>query len=604
MSTPSPTHAPIRRDPPSFSRSRISMDSDEDDMSPPPPRRDYSSMSAPTAQTTSSMLRLPTGWCEQIRHAALSVSPDGRELSYNAASNSGTDKDSAAARTTHPIPPACGIFYYEVEITSKTTKGHISIGFNGKDVKTSRLPGWEKHSWGYHGDDGLAFAADRQGRPYGPQFGAGDVIGCGIDFSQNKAFYTKNGKLIGHVFDNIGKDCELYPAVGLCHNGESIRANFGHETFKYDIDDHVLQQRNQTWANIQSTPLRWPSPAPDSKGYEGQDVSGSSLSSEDRVKVPINRLILAYLSHHGYARTARSFEATCKERGALSDSESLAPTSPAAAAGTEDQVMDMDVVSTSVRPVSETDDIELRTQIVQSVFRGDVDTALSETRKYFPAVLEANQGLMLIKLRCRKFVEMILEAAELKKKMGVEESEMAVETSGDGMAYEDVVGGMDIDDDASIGADGADGSTNGFGVASSSAIPIKKRKQSFASQHGGPAATLYGDALSKAVAYGQELQSDYNDRPEVRDILKRASVIVAYDDPLEAGGDAAEVAGQNARAVLATELNQAILQSQGRPTRPALERLYRQTGACLMQLALLGVGAAAFADMPKELLDA
>lgn len=44
--------------------------------------------------------------------------------------------------------------------------------------------------------------------------------------------------------------------------------------------------------------------------------------------------------------------------------------------------------------------------------------------------------------------------------------------------------------------------------------------------------------------------------------------------------------------------------SQGRPARPALESLYRQAAACVTKLGLLGVGAAAFADMPKEFLDA
>ena len=44
-------------------------------------------------------------------------------------------------------------------------------------------------------------------------------------------------------------------------------------------------------------------------------------------------------------------------------------------------------------------------------------------------------------------------------------------------------------------------------------------------------------------------------------------------------------------------------ESQGKPAHPALETLYRQTAACVIQLGLLGVGAAAFADMQKEFLD-
>lgn len=46
-----------------------------------------------------------------------------------------------------------------------------------------------------------------------------------------------------------------------------------------------------------------------------------------------------------------------------------------------------------------------------------------------------------------------------------------------------------------------------------------------------------------------------------------------------------------------------IVESQGWPARPALERVYRQTAASLAQLGFLGVGAAVFADVQRELLD-
>jgi len=223
------------------------------------------------------------------------------------------------------------------------------------------------------------------------------------------------------------------------------------------------------------------------------------------------------------------------------------------------------------------------------VICGDIDTALEETQRWHPKVLEREDGLMRFKLRCRKFVELILEAAELKKKMRSED------TSGPD--------GMDVDDEAEDGI-----ATNGYST-NPTAIPIKsKRKQSISSSHhlAAAATTQYEFALSSAITYGQTLQSDYktDSRPEVRAIFKRTFGVVAYEDPLGAGGEAAEVAGYEARVTLATELNQHILQSQGRPTRPALESLYRQTAACILQLGLLGAGAAAFADMPKELLDA
>lgn len=35
------------------------------------------------------------------------------------------DKDAAAARANYPVPPACGIYYYEVEILQKGNKGYV-----------------------------------------------------------------------------------------------------------------------------------------------------------------------------------------------------------------------------------------------------------------------------------------------------------------------------------------------------------------------------------------------------------------------------------------------------------------------------------------------
>ncbi len=69
------------------------------------------------------------------------------------------------------------------------------------------------------------------------------------------------------------------------------------------------------------------------------------------------------------------------------------------------------------------------------------------------------------------------------------------------------------------------------------------------------------DALHTAIHYGQRLEAEYkNDvRAEVRAHLKRTFGVVAYADPLAAGGEVAEMAGQGARARLASELNQAIL---------------------------------------------
>jgi hypothetical protein len=282
--------------------------------------------------------------------------------------------------------------------------------------------------------------------------------------------------------------------------------------------------------------------------------------------------------------------------------------------------------SSSSESIVERDDIELRTRIVNAVVSGDLDSALADTRKYYASVLEHEEGLMLFKLRCRKFVELILEAAELRKKMrllGVkEESEVIKENDhaenlkvNGGEDEENGLADMDVDDDATVGT------VNGIGAD-------EKSKRLTSSSWHATMTSDYEKALNTAIAYGQALQLDYKDdtRPEVYGMFKKTFGIVAYEDPTKAGEEVAEMIGVEARVSLANGLNQAILstrilsfprgfkptedffswlcaESQGKPTRPALESIYRQAATCVTQLGLVGVGAAAFADIQKEFLD-
>ncbi|PFH54698.1 hypothetical protein AMATHDRAFT_134637 [Amanita thiersii Skay4041] len=565
-------------------------------MSPPTDSDDDSNASPPREPPPVSpvllppvhVLRLPTRWSDQVKHSSLSVTADGRDLSYNGSACTG-ERDAAAARTSHPIPPACGIYYYEIEILSKGQKGHISVGlFAGRDVKLNRLPGCEMNSWGYHSDSGCSFAAEKNGTPYGPTY-VGDIIGCGIDFTSHKAFFTKNGTLLGNAFEGIGKDIELYPSVGLQHNGELIRVNFGHEPFKFDIDYHVQQQRNSTWRKILSTPLDVTLllDGPQKHNNEDRDDSKGkhtpqSSISEAQTRSMMNKLVLSYLIHHGYAKTAQALQ----RQEMLLKMKLPQPSKPVTKSG--DQDMDMDA-NGSTEETSLSTAIERRTRIVNAVVAGDIDLAISETEKYHPIVFETEAGLMLFKLRCRKFVELVLEASELKKRLRTSQSKPSVDDDVMEMS-------MDVDDDITIArhSDNAMG-TNGFVSSTTYSTWPEKGKES--------ATTLVEQALSRAIAYGQVLANDYkaDTRSEVRQLFKRTFAIVAWDDPREAGGLVAEVVSLEARINLANELNQTILRSQGHPTRPALETLCRHTATCVTQLGLLGVGAAAFADMSREL---
>jgi len=178
---------------------------------------------------------------------------------------------------------------------------------------------------------------------------------------------------------------------------------------------------------------------------------------------------------------------------------------------------------------------------------------------------------MLFKLRCRKFVELILDAAGALKR---------------------TQGGR---------PDGLPGRTPP--AASVEAAQI---------------------SLASALAYGQQLELDYKDdtRPEITAYLKQTFSVVAYEDPLNIGGEVGRISGQESRNALAMEMNEAILgmsrscisllfpftsanaiEVLGKPTQPALEYVYRQTSACLVQLGLMGVGTAVFADPAKEFFE-
>ena len=153
---------------------------------------------------------LPSKWEAKDKGGGLEIGPSEVDVRF-VGGNKLSEHEAAAARTDHPMPPECGIYYYEVTIVQKGKDGMIGVGFSGSKASLEKLPGWEPDSWAYHGDDGMSFSGQSTGRHYAEQFTTGDVIGCGVDFTTNQAFFTKNGVFLGKY------DLSSYPAYCLPH---------------------------------------------------------------------------------------------------------------------------------------------------------------------------------------------------------------------------------------------------------------------------------------------------------------------------------------------------------------------------------------------------
>eukprot|EP00123_Amoebidium_parasiticum_P004318 comp15596_c0_seq1/m.12712 comp15596_c0_seq1/g.12712 ORF comp15596_c0_seq1/g.12712 comp15596_c0_seq1/m.12712 type:complete len:495 (-) comp15596_c0_seq1:53-1537(-) len=308
--------------------------------------------------------RLPSSWSPKDFHQKLELSHGNLRAKYIGPGKS--DSDAAAVRANNPIPPSCGVYYYEVTITSKGRDGYIGIGLSDKTVKLDRLPGWEKNSYGYHGDDGHSFKCSGQGQAYGPTFTTGDVIGCCINFVDQTCFYTKNGVHQGIAF--TGLKGALYPSVGMRTPQETLHVNFGQEPFHFDLKTYMQEVRASTLATVKAIPLSDCLPllgtAPTTAGTEEEQASNAWPTA-------LNTLISSYLVHHGYAQTAEIF--------------------------TRD---------TGVPIREETTSITNRQRIKADVLAGRIDDALALTEATYPGMLAAHRDLHF-RLKRQKFIEMV-----------------------------------------------------------------------------------------------------------------------------------------------------------------------------------------------------
>ena len=146
--------------------------------------------------------------------------------------------------------PVQGVFHDEDAPRTTTPSECVAVGIATEAFRIhSRMPGWDSQSFGYHGDDGGTFhASGGMNAQFGPTFGAGDTVGCGIDYIARGIFFTLNGRFLGYGWKNLQPEMlfnqDLYPVVGVDTNA-AIRLNFGiSKPFLYDLDEfHASHER-------------------------------------------------------------------------------------------------------------------------------------------------------------------------------------------------------------------------------------------------------------------------------------------------------------------------------------------------------------------------
>lgn len=483
---------------------------------------------------------LPKSWSTKDKYNYIGLSQSNLRVHYKG--HGKTHKDASSVRATHPIPASCGLYYFEIKIVSKGRDGYMGVGLSAQGVNMNRLPGWDKHSYGYHGDDGHSFCSSGTGQAYGPTFTTGDVVGCGINLIDGSCFYTKNGHHLGVAFQDLPG--QLYPTVGLQTPGEVIDANFGQEPFLFDIEGEMKELRRKTQAVIAN--FSWP----------------KALGDWQTV---LHKMVSTYLVHHGYSQTAESFASTAGQE----ISEEL----------------------TSMKN---------RQHIQKLVLAGKIGEAISTTEELYTGLLQLNQDLHF-RLKVRQFIEMVsgtdsldsgssssstwsprMDRVEPRMDTDQENNHTTVHTNSEAT-------------NGNTNSEASNGNSNrdGEGPASDSMETDQSKPNSILSN---PA------RFEALIKFGRSLQLMALELEQTRGksegnskMLQDAFSLLAYSDPWDSPvGWQLDPAG---RESVCAALNSAILESKNLPGRPPLEISIAHSKQLLKLMSTSELGACAFTDI-------
>lgn len=538
---------------------------------------------------------LPRAWSSQDKYTYIGLSQNNLRAHYKGVGK--THKDAASVRAAHPIPAACGLYYFEIKVVSKGRDGYIGVGLCAHGVNMNKLPGWEKDSYGYHADDGHSFCTSGAGEDYGPTFTTGDVVGCGVNLINKTCFYTKNGINLGIAFRDLISN--LYPTVGLQTPGEIIDVNFGQQAFVFDIEE----MRKEIVANTFRTILDFP-----------------ASQNDATWQATLQRIVSAYLVHHGYCATAECF--------AKNSGQSIKEELPS---------------------------IRNRQRIQKLILAGRISEAIETTQSLYPSLLDRNPNLFF-QLKCRQFIEMVNGCDGEVKPMAhsptrsirnspcvspsrtlshsnsppgssssQEHNAEAVEPSGGEHSKNGVKNGSDdnemmVDECFSNGCNkdnmeydevhemGEYSNSHGDYRTSANVSVITSSK---VVDPGPSMRQLCGGnifSIEKLIAFGKTLQNIYRDmgnecgnNPGNEVLMKEAFSLLAYNNPHDS--PVGYLLDPIQREGICSSLNSVILEAHKLPGQPALELVIGQAKACLKLMGKNGLGASAMVKVDDFYVD-
>lgn len=74
--------------------------------------------------TADELMPLPSQWSSSDKYPGLELSNDNLDVRYTGPVHK-HDHEAAALRADHPMPPQCGIYYFEIKIESKPKEGYV-----------------------------------------------------------------------------------------------------------------------------------------------------------------------------------------------------------------------------------------------------------------------------------------------------------------------------------------------------------------------------------------------------------------------------------------------------------------------------------------------